>query len=749
MENHEGQFREIFDRSPTGILFYDKEGRLINANQSALKIAENSSLDICIGANLFDNLHVASRKEKLLKNGLIRFKDSLNFDNTKEISIQTKSETVFIGCTVSVTASGFLMEIKDITEYLKTKKALIKSETRFHSLYENSFDAILLTKPDGSILAANPAAEKMFDMSEEEIIMAGRKGIVVDERVKRFVKERAENGKVQIELTHKRKDGSVFPAEVTSNLFTDVDGTVKASTIIRDITKRKKLEEDLRQAKDYFEEQVQERTKELNITIDSIADGVVICNRKGDIVQINDVARMYYENIRLSSKDNLKERVEKYRWFYSDGTPVTAENVPIFRALQGEVIKDVDLYLNNSEGFKWLTASAVPLYDKTGSLFGGVLTFNDTTERKVGEEKLKETLNELSDLYNNAPCGYHSLDGDGYFVQINDTELNWLGYSREEIIGKKKFTDIITEESVNVFEKNFPGFKERGDVYELKFDMVRKNGSVLPVLLSATSLRDSSGKYVMSRSTLFDITEREKSEKELKILLNELKRSNEELQQFAYVSSHDLQEPLRTIASFTQLLERRYKGKLDEDADEFIDYIVDAAIRMKQQIEDLLEYSRVTTSGAKFKHINTDSILNEAISNLKNSIDENNAKIIRDPLPDVIADEDQLIRVFQNLISNAIKYRKPDEPPRVHISAYKESNEYVFSVQDNGIGIGKQYLERIFRIFQRLHTIDEYQGTGIGLSVVKRVIDRHGGRIWVESELGEGSVFYFTVPIKN
>jgi signal transduction histidine kinase len=237
---------------------------------------------------------------------------------------------------------------------------------------------------------------------------------------------------------------------------------------------------------------------------------------------------------------------------------------------------------------------------------------------------------------------------------------------------------------------------------------------------------------------------------ELKDIIDELKRSNAELEQFAYVASHDLQEPLRTIASFTQLLERRYKGKFDEDADEFMDFVINAAIQMKAQIEGLLEYSRIARYGKEFKHVNTDDILNKTINNLNTSIRESNAEIISDKLPTVTGDEIQLQRVFQNIISNAIRFRKCEEPLKIHISARadKENNEYVFSVEDNGIGIEEQYVERIFVIFQRLHTREMYKGTGIGLSIVKKVIDRHGGRVWVESKLGKGSTFYFTIPFK-
>lgn len=255
---------------------------------------------------------------------------------------------------------------------------------------------------------------------------------------------------------------------------------------------------------------------------------------------------------------------------------------------------------------------------------------------------------------------------------------------------------------------------------------------------------------LLERSIKYSI-ERKKSEKELKETVEELKRSNEELQQFAYITSHDLQEPLRTIASYTQLIERRYKDRLDDDADEFLDFIVEAAVRMKDMIQGLLYYSRVGTRGGEFISTNTEKLLEIVLSNLNAAIEDNNATVTHDELPVVVADEGQLIQLFQNIISNSIKFRKDDVCPNVHISAYKDkdANEHVFSVSDNGIGIEPQYFNRIFEVFKRLHTRVEYEGTGIGLSISKRIIERHGGRMWVESELGVGSVFYFAIPIMN
>jgi signal transduction histidine kinase/DNA-binding LacI/PurR family transcriptional regulator len=229
----------------------------------------------------------------------------------------------------------------------------------------------------------------------------------------------------------------------------------------------------------------------------------------------------------------------------------------------------------------------------------------------------------------------------------------------------------------------------------------------------------------------------------------ELARSNAELEHFAYVASHDLQEPLRMVKSYLQLIKRRYVGQLDEDADEFIAFAVDGAGRMQALINDLLQYSRVTTRGKPFAPTDCAAVLDHALTNLKVAIEESGAVVSHDDLPTVPADDVQLTQLFQNLIGNATKFHKPDTRPEVHVGAERRSDEWLFSVQDNGIGIDPKHFERIFLIFQRLHSREEYEGTGIGLAVCKRIVERHGGHIWVESEPGKGATFRFTIPVKG
>ena len=227
----------------------------------------------------------------------------------------------------------------------------------------------------------------------------------------------------------------------------------------------------------------------------------------------------------------------------------------------------------------------------------------------------------------------------------------------------------------------------------------------------------------------------------------ELENANRDLEQFAYVASHDLQEPLRMISSYTQLLERKYKDKLDQDATDYIQFVVNGAIRMQKLLNDLLEFSKINSHAKMSEQVSMSTPLGQAISNLQSLIADNNALITNDDLPVITADDSQVMRLFQNLIGNAIKFKKKTELPKIHISCTRQKNMYQFSVADNGIGMEMQYHDRVFTIFQRLHSVKHYPGTGIGLSICKRIVERHGGTIWFESIVNEGTTFYFTIPV--
>jgi PAS domain S-box-containing protein len=374
--------------------------------------------------------------------------------------------------------------------------------------------------------------------------------------------------------------------------------------------------------------------------------------------------------------------------------------------------------------------------------------FRDTTERKKVENALLQSEQRLARSQEIAHLGSWELDLVTNELVWSDEVYRIFGLQPQEFGATyEAFLERVHPEDRASVDSAYSGSLRDGkDSYEIEHRIVRKGtGEVRWVHEKCQHERDANGKIIRSLGMVHDITERKKAEEELKKLTVELRRSNADLEQFAYAASHDLQEPLRGLASFAGLLEKHYKGKLDKKADEFIHYIVDDAKRMQMLIKDLLEYSQIDTKGKIFRITNCSVVLEEVIYNLRSAIEESGTQVTYDLLPTIMADASQLKSLFQNLIGNAIKFRS-DKMPKIHISSKQGGNEWIFSVQDNGIGIDPQFFKKIYVIFQRLHSRHEYQGTGIGLAICNKIVERHGGRLWVESEAGKGSTFYFTIP---
>jgi signal transduction histidine kinase len=360
------------------------------------------------------------------------------------------------------------------------------------------------------------------------------------------------------------------------------------------------------------------------------------------------------------------------------------------------------------------------------------------------DRELEDTSMELALGLSEALDGLKDIASGDPSVRIAET-------SKLELIAKLKHMVNVTAENlaeiVNLSHEFAIGLAEHFDALD------RVSKGELTARVSGTSeveLLGALGKVTnqMIESVSTEITERKQSEEQLRETSEELARSNAELERFAYVASHDLQEPLRMVSSYVQLLARRYKGRLDSDANEFIAFAVDGATRMQRLINDLLMYSRVGTKGRPFEPTDCNTVLGQSLVNLSATIEETRAVITSDDLPTVMADETQVAQLFQNLVSNAVKFRGEDSP-RIHISCEQENNQWIFSVSDNGIGIDRAYHERIFAIFQRLHGKSEYPGTGIGLAICKKIVERHGGRMWLESEPGKGSTFFSTIPARG
>ncbi len=386
--------------------------------------------------------------------------------------------------------------------------------------------------------------------------------------------------------------------------------------------------------------------------------------------------------------------------------------------------------------------------------------------------KLEQLKDKYMDLYDFAPIGYVTIDDKGHILEANLTATRLLGLERKKLL-KSFVSRFVCEQELANYYLYLKRLIEAKSTEACEIKLKKADGTEFFAKLESAPVENETWEPTQFRMMLSDITESKRAGEELRHAHEELKkahdgledrvkkrteelqlsntsleRSNADLRQFAYMASHDLQEPLRNIANCIQMLEKDYRNKLGPDADQYIHYAVESAVRMKDLLLGLLSYSRVATRGKLLQPIDTEEILNRALKNLTSTIMESDAEVTNDYLPRIAADDTQLLQVFQNLIQNAIKFRR-SEPPRIHVSAVKNEREWIFSVKDNGIGIDSRHLDLIFVRFHQLHKRGQYEGTGIGLAIVKKIVERHGGRIWAESEPGVGTTFRFTMPEKE
>jgi len=365
-------------------------------------------------------------------------------------------------------------------------------------------------------------------------------------------------------------------------------------------------------------------------------------------------------------------------------------------------------------------------------------------DRQKKEERLRESESLYHSLVDHIPLCVARKDLQGTFTFVNPAMADMLGREPNELVGLTDY-DLFEKERADKYRQDDEQVARSGRLLELDETVPLRDGSVAYIHTLKTPTYDAEGRIIGTQLAFWDFTQQKQAETERNRYAAELERSNRELEQFAYSVSHDLQSPLRTVASYCQLLQKQYQDALDDEAHEFLSGAVDGARRMKRLLDDLLSYSRVTTQAAQFLPADATAVLKEALNNLQAAIDENEAELSHDELPRVVCDATQLMQLFQNLIGNAIRYRR-QEPPRIHIGVEEQPSAWKFSVRDNGVGIEPRHQDRIFQVFQRLYAEHEIPGSGVGLSICKRIVERLGGRIWVESEPGHGSVFHFTLP---
>jgi PAS domain S-box-containing protein len=637
-------------------------------------------------------------------------------------------------------AEGILVTaaIRDISVRREAEKHLARMEGRYRGLLEAAPDAMVVVNQGGEIVLLNVQAEKQFGYSRDELIGQKVKNLIPEGFAERLVADSTRSAAealaqqigTGIELVGKRKNGSEFPIEIMLSPLESAEG-ILVTAAIRDISVRRDAEKHLAR--------MEGRYRGL---LEAAPDAMVVVNQAGNIVLLNVQAEKQFgykrdellgQKVKNLIPEGFAERL------VADSTRSAAE------ALAQQIGTGIELVGKRKNGSEFpIEIMLSPLESAEGILVTAAI--RDISVRREAEKHLARMEGRYRGLLEAAPDAMVVVNQGGEIVLLNVQAEKQFGYSRDELIGQK-VKSLIPE-----------GFAERlvADALRSAEDALaqqigtgieligrRKNGSDFPIELMLSPLESAEG--ILVTAAIRDITTRKKGEADLLNKMEELNRSNEELGQFAYIASHDLQEPLRMVASYTQLLSRRYKGKLDSDADDFIAFAVDGAGRMQRLIQDLLTYSRVGTKGQDLLETSSEEALQHALINLRGSIEASGAQVTHDPLPIVVADEMQLIQLFQNLVGNAIKYQSPGVP-KVHISAIQNGGKkWMFSVKDNGLGIDPQYFEKIFGMFQRLHKREEFAGTGIGLAICKKIVERHGGSIAVESEPGKGSTFSFAL----
>ena len=740
----EDRYRGLLEAAPDAMVVVNQGGEIVLLNVQAEK-KFGYSRDELLGQKV-KNIIPKGFAERLIADEIRSPADALaqQIGTGIELSGLRKDGSEFpieIMLSPLESTDGILVTaaIRDISVRKAAENYLVQMEGRYRGLLEAAPDAMVVVNQGGEIVLLNVQAEKKFGYSRDELLGQQVKNIIPEGFAERLIADEtrspadalAQQIGTGIELLGLRKDGSEFPIEIMLSPLESTDG-ILVTAAIRDISVRKAAENHL--------VQMEGRYRGL---LEAAPDAMVVVNQVGEIVILNMRAEKEFGY----SRDELLG--QKVKNIIPEGFAerlIADETRSAPDALAQQIGTGIELSGLRKDGSEFpIEIMLSPLENTDGILVTAAI--RDISVRKAAENHLVQMEGRYRGLLEAAPDAMVVVNPEGEIVLLNVQAEKKFGYSRDELLGQQ-VKNIIPE-----------GFAERliADALRstkdalaqqigtgIELSGLRKDGSEFPIEIMLSPLEGTEGMLVTA--AIRDITTRKKTEANLLQKMEELNRSNEELGQFAYIASHDLQEPLRMVASYTELLSRRYKGKLDADADEFITFAVDGANRMQRLIQDLLAYSRVGTKGKELLVTSSEEALGQALTNLRGSLEASGAQVTYDPLPSVMADDMQLVQLFQNLIGNAIKYQTPGNIPRVHISAAKNgSKKYKFSVHDNGLGIDPIYFDKVFVMFQRLHKRDEYAGTGIGLAICKKIVERHGGSISVESQPGQGSTFIFSL----
>lgn len=740
----EVRYRRLFEAARDGILILDAEtGIIMDANPFVVEMLSFPREEF-VGKELWELgffNDIAANKANFLElqqREYIRYEDlPLETADGRCINVE------FISNVYRVNHHKVIQcNIRDITERKRAEEALRESESNLSSLIENTDGSIWAVDEQYRLIVGNKIFHHNVSAALGRRLEAGESVLLpnfppdVNAEWQAHY-DRVLQGEGYIFETKTHFDESPRTIEYHFSPIREADGKIRGVTVYgRDITERKRAEEALRESETF-----------VKTVLNNLPVGVAV-NSVEPTVAFNYMNENFAKFYRTT-----KEKLADPDTFWD-----AAYEEPDFRETMRKKILD-DLASGDPERMVWvdipitrkgeattfITARNIPIPNQPLM----ISTVWDVTERKQAEERLRASEAKFKAVFNNAPVGISLLDPERKLMESNDMLEQIVHIDKEGLnAGAYRNRKYIREDGTEIPVSELASTRaivERQIVSNVVNGIVMEDGEIIWTQVSAAPVGLSDPRIVVITQ---DITERKQAAQQLLTTLAELKRSNAELEQFAYIASHDLQEPLRAVAGMVQLLQQRYQGQLDGRADEYIHLAVDGATRMQSLINDLLAYSRVERRGNPIQPTETNEALKSALRNLQTSIHQHQASITHADLPTVNADATQLTQLFQNLIGNAIKFHGK-HPPQIHVGVKDLGQEWQFSVRDNGIGIEPQYFERIFLVFQRLHTRRDYPGTGIGLSICKKIVERHGGRIWVESTPGQGTTFHFTIPHRS